>query len=786
MTEVEHVHEELTVIPKAKADADARVRSLSFESNPSEGVVLLSEGNGKDMKKQKLRQRLWKLLRSISCIQSGPKRKMKKQTHAHTQKQARTRKSKLVFSKRRLKSAPNPESVQETSAKLPTPLPADIRTTVEDAHMACLNAAVIRTTTLATEDVLSVGALSEIGDGMEQSNAFSMNELLEMRAQHTPEPSTASTSTFLPQQLRLQHPMQLNANAPWPMQNEEQNMHSAGDDVSETVVQSAGSYVDDDACDGDGDGAGDINGSRNTIQGNADEAHADALDDDDEPLPASPIPMMEDTQEGALISSLAMVASSAPAAAPSTLSSTATSSSSTLMPPQSQLTFVVSPFVEDDYWNLQQNFGRYEDLPEGIRHLNRYHNVLPTPSTRVVLKELDGEPTSSYINANYIRSFDGVPRAYVAAQGPKPTTVADFWRMAWETNSRAIIMVTGLVELGKNKCARYWPEVRYNQEMDCGDVDVADINIAVMGGYRKNTYITSKIRLRRNGEERMIRHYWFDSWPDHGVPDRSDTVVAMLKSVRGWSNNPNHPWIVHCSAGIGRTGTFIAIDQGVHSLASNQKVNTNTLIEQLREQRGGMVQHLEQAEFVQRCLEEYAASAESFRSSNLAALSKTARMATAAAAAKYISDARDSEKVQKEEIEEADASPPPPSPRRAYELSALAILNQLGDDGKESAGPECNTGEDYINDEEEMTEDEMTEDEKENRSIDEGEDGRVPEWRQNQLFRKETRRAKAASMIGGRRGHRERQKMLQRAASANAARDQLDQFARTNVRKSNV
>lgn len=116
-------------------------------------------------------------------------------------------------------------------------------------------------------------------------------------------------------------------------------------------------------------------------------------------------------------------------------------------------------------------------------------------------------------------------------------------------------------------------------------VKVNGMKIAVMGGYRKNTYITSNLRVRKDGEVREIRHYWFDTWPDHGgtlnavsdlkvdgtlthlvsqtVPKDAAPVASMLKAVREWSNHPDRPWIVHCSAGIGRTGTFIAIDQGM-------------------------------------------------------------------------------------------------------------------------------------------------------------------------------------------------------------------------------
>ena len=135
---------------------------------------------------------------------------------------------------------------------------------------------------------------------------------------------------------------------------------------------------------------------------------------------------------------------------------------------------------------------------------------------------------------------------------------------------------------------------------------MGDINVAVMEGFKQDGYVLSKLRVRQKGEERIIHHYWFDSWPDHGVPKNLTTVWNMLKAVRNFSNSSEHPWVVHCSAGIGRTGTFLAIDQGIQQLHSTGVADVITIIRKLREDRGGMVQHLDQAEFVHRVLVKYA------------------------------------------------------------------------------------------------------------------------------------------------------------------------------------
>ncbi len=142
--------------------------------------------------------------------------------------------------------------------------------------------------------------------------------------------------------------------------------------------------------------------------------------------------------------------------------------------------------------------------------------------------------------------------------------------------------------------------------MNVGDATLGDINVAVMEGFRQDGYVISKLRVRRDGQERMINHYWFDSWPDHGVPKNLATVWSMLKAVRAHSNPTENPWIVHCSAGIGRTGTFLAIDHGIQHLDDSGVADVISIVKALRQDRGGMVQHAEQAEFAHRVLVKYA------------------------------------------------------------------------------------------------------------------------------------------------------------------------------------
>jgi len=151
--------------------------------------------------------------------------------------------------------------------------------------------------------------------------------------------------------------------------------------------------------------------------------------------------------------------------------------------------------------------------------------------------------------------------------------------------------------------------VLYNQDDQVGDQTFGGYNIRVTAGFRKDGYITSQLRVCKKGEPpRDVYHYWFDSWPDHGVPQRAEPVIAMIDAVRKQACTPQQPWLVHCSAGIGRTGTVIGIDHGIQLLRKQGKAGVLDIIKNLRKCRGGMVQHPEQAQFVQTVLARFAGS----------------------------------------------------------------------------------------------------------------------------------------------------------------------------------
>ena len=277
-------------------------------------------------------------------------------------------------------------------------------------------------------------------------------------------------------------------------------------------------------------------------------------------------------------------------------------------------TIELTDFCLQSYNDLEQKMTTLDEIPPGTRPLNRYKNILPNPKTRVDLTKVGDRETSTFINANYIHGFDGEnTKAYIAAQGPLSndtvTTVDDFWRMVWEQDVRTVVMVTKEIESGKPKCARYWPRALWNPTDQVGDAQHGDINVRIMSGYRREGYITSKLSVRHRGENKVreIWHFWYDRWPDHGVPRRASPVAAMLKGCAAWDSS-GKPWVVHCSAGIGRTGTFIAIDIGMRMVerALEEKtaltLDVFDIVDRIRDDRGGMVQHPEQAQFVHEAL----------------------------------------------------------------------------------------------------------------------------------------------------------------------------------------
>ncbi|XP_055274939.1 receptor-type tyrosine-protein phosphatase C [Moschus berezovskii] len=232
---------------------------------------------------------------------------------------------------------------------------------------------------------------------------------------------------------------------------------------------------------------------------------------------------------------------------------------------------------------------------------NRYVDILPYDYNRVELSDINGDAGSNYINASYIDGFKE-PRKYIAAQGPRDETVDDFWRMIWEQKATVIVMVTRCEEGNKNKCAEYWPS------MEEGSRVYGDVIVEINEHKRCPDYIIQKLTVGNRKEKangRAVTHIQFTSWPDHGVPEDPHLLLKLRRRVNAFSNFFSGPIVVHCSAGVGRTGTYIGIDAMLEGLEAENKVDVYGYVVKLRRQRCLMVQVEAQYILIHQALVEY-------------------------------------------------------------------------------------------------------------------------------------------------------------------------------------
>ncbi|XP_056280554.1 receptor-type tyrosine-protein phosphatase beta isoform X2 [Pseudoliparis swirei] len=237
-------------------------------------------------------------------------------------------------------------------------------------------------------------------------------------------------------------------------------------------------------------------------------------------------------------------------------------------------------------------------LPEN-RGKNRYNNILPYDSTRVKMSYLEDEPCSDYINASYVPGHN-YRREYVASQGSLPGTKDDFWRMVWEHGVHNVVMVTQCVEKGRVKCDQYWPADR--EPLYYGDLVVQMLSESVLPEWTIREFkITSE---RGCSYPRVLRHFHYTVWPDHGVPDSTQSLVQFVRTVRDYvDRSPSTgATVVHCSAGVGRTGTFIALDRVLQQLDSKGTVDLYGCVFDLRLHRQHMVQTEVQYSFLHKCV----------------------------------------------------------------------------------------------------------------------------------------------------------------------------------------
>ncbi|XP_068083932.1 receptor-type tyrosine-protein phosphatase kappa [Anabrus simplex] len=227
-------------------------------------------------------------------------------------------------------------------------------------------------------------------------------------------------------------------------------------------------------------------------------------------------------------------------------------------------------------------------LPEN-KPKNRYRGLIPYDATRVVLKKLDQDEFSDYINANFIVGYR-YQKFYIAAQGPKANTIADFWQMIWQEEVKIIAMLTNIVESGKRKCEKYWPDLENG--MTYGAFTINTISTDVFPDYT-----ISRLQVTFKGENRLIDHLHFTSWPDHGVPLYPLSLARYLKKMLTIEKGPG-PILVHCSAGVGRTGTVILADISLRMAAEEGAVDVLYFLQKIREHRLNLVDNIEQYTFL--------------------------------------------------------------------------------------------------------------------------------------------------------------------------------------------
>lgn len=264
---------------------------------------------------------------------------------------------------------------------------------------------------------------------------------------------------------------------------------------------------------------------------------------------------------------------------------------------------LVSAYVErhrDSDYGFQQEFEllpdrfsdrttRSSDTRENV-YKNRYPDIKAYDQTRVKLSQVDSIAGSDYVNANFVMGYKE-RKKFICAQGPMDTTVNEFWRMIWEQHLELILMLTNLEEYSKTKCAKYWPD------KSDGDKSFGEISVTHVQETRYSDYIVRDLKISRttgskDQEERRITQYHYLVWKDFMAPEHPNGIIKFIKRVNEAYSIEKGCILVHCSAGVGRTGTLVALDCLLQQLKEEGSVSIFNTICDLRHQRNFLVQSL--------------------------------------------------------------------------------------------------------------------------------------------------------------------------------------------------
>nr|CAB3265292.1 receptor-type tyrosine-protein phosphatase epsilon [Phallusia mammillata] len=233
------------------------------------------------------------------------------------------------------------------------------------------------------------------------------------------------------------------------------------------------------------------------------------------------------------------------------------------------------------------------DIDTGIRPdhrvRNRYKNIVPYDYNRVKLQTLEDD--SDYVNASFINGFR-CENKYIATQGPLDATLGEFWQMIWEQNCSTIVMLANLYEKNKKKCSQYWPD---GQEVAKFGKFSVQMNMEENYG----SYVVRSMTLTMDesncvSASRSVTQYHFTTWPDHGVPATTTGLMRFCSAIEAGSQDVNVPIVVHCSAGVGRTGTYIGLDILKNQIKVENQIDVFETVFNMRKQRIDMVQTLDQ------------------------------------------------------------------------------------------------------------------------------------------------------------------------------------------------
>uniref|UniRef100_A0A0A9W930 protein-tyrosine-phosphatase n=1 Tax=Lygus hesperus TaxID=30085 RepID=A0A0A9W930_LYGHE len=231
------------------------------------------------------------------------------------------------------------------------------------------------------------------------------------------------------------------------------------------------------------------------------------------------------------------------------------------------------------------------------KNLNRYRDVSPYDHSRIILNK----GKCDYINANLVK-IDKAGRRYILTQGPLQTTTGHFWLMVWEQKSEAIIMLNRIIEKNQEKCSLYWPMGCDNRGEDVVNFTDVGLEVSYVKEDEASYFTTRTLKLKdlESGESRTVLHFHYTAWPDFGVPQSPAAFLRFLSAVRrSGTLEAEGPAIVHCSAGIGRSGTFCLVDSCLVLMDKNgnNSVNVRDLLLEMRKYRMGLIQTPDQLRF---------------------------------------------------------------------------------------------------------------------------------------------------------------------------------------------